>query len=307
MNILRYAFKNIFRNFFLSISSVLIITLLVFFVNILLLVVFASDKFIASINDRISLTINFQPGYDNTQIRSQEFLSGISKEFPGVDARYISRTDALTILSERNPDLASLVENIDDNPLPDSVRISNVPVRSYDSLNEFIANFQDILQYDKGSMDKKLLDYKTQYDQVSQIAKNLRALNTGVYILIGLFIFTVFAVVHMVIRNIIFFLQDEVRIIELVGGKPSFIYGPFILQGIVYVVLATICAFFIFYGISSFGVLSALSQGFQSVLEEFRQALLHVYFPLEMATAFGIGLLSALLASYKYIHSTIRE
>lgn len=144
-------------------------------------------------------------------------MSGITDTFSGVEVQYISRKDALAILSERNPDLASLVENIDDNPLPNSVRISNVPVSSYDRLNTFIAGFQDILQYDKGSLDKKLLDYRTQYEQVSQIANNLRALNMGVYVLIGLFIFTVFVVVHMVIRNIIFFLQDEVRIIELVG------------------------------------------------------------------------------------------
>lgn len=60
MNILRYAFKNIFRNFFLSVSSVLTIALLVFFVNILLLVVHSSDEFIATVNDKIAMTISFQ-------------------------------------------------------------------------------------------------------------------------------------------------------------------------------------------------------------------------------------------------------
>jgi hypothetical protein len=60
MNILRYAFKNIFRNFFLSISSILTIALLVFFVNILLLVVHSSETFIASVNDKIAVTISFQ-------------------------------------------------------------------------------------------------------------------------------------------------------------------------------------------------------------------------------------------------------
>lgn len=82
MNILRYAFKNIFRNFFLSASSVLTIALLVFFVNILLLVVQFSDEFIKSVNNRNAMAISFQKGYNNTQIRSQEFLSGAINNFP---------------------------------------------------------------------------------------------------------------------------------------------------------------------------------------------------------------------------------
>lgn len=132
MNILRYALKNIFRNFFLSASSVLIIALLVFFVNILLFVVHASDAFIRSVNDRISITINFREGYNNTQIRSEQFLSGVAQSFSGIRVEYISRADALAILSARNPDLASLVEHVDENPLPDSVRISNIPITEYE-------------------------------------------------------------------------------------------------------------------------------------------------------------------------------
>jgi len=81
MHHLRYAIKNIFRNIFLSASSVLIIGLLIFFVNILLFVIFSTDRFITSINDRISININFKDGYDNTQIRSKEFLSGITLSF----------------------------------------------------------------------------------------------------------------------------------------------------------------------------------------------------------------------------------
>lgn len=81
MNILRYAFKNIFRNFFLSASSILIISLLVFFVNILLFVLFATEKFIASVNDKISITINFRDGYNDSQVRSQMLIQGIQKSF----------------------------------------------------------------------------------------------------------------------------------------------------------------------------------------------------------------------------------
>ena len=82
----------------------------------------------------------------------------------------------------------------------------------------------------------------TQEIGISVVVDMLRSLEYGVYVLLGLFIFTVFAIVHMIIRNFIYFLQDEVEIIELVGGNASFVYGPFVVQGMFYTGIATIVA-----------------------------------------------------------------
>ncbi len=76
----------------------------------------------------------------------------------------------------------------------------------------------------------------------------LNILQATVYIFLALFVFTVAILVYMVIHNFIFFLQNEVRIIELVGGRPSFIYGPFILQGTLYALFASLVAFLTFLG-----------------------------------------------------------
>jgi cell division transport system permease protein len=215
MYLFRYALKNIFRNIFLSVSSILIIGLLVFFVNILLLVIFSTDRFITSINSRISININFQDGYDNSQLRSSEFLSGVTTSFSGVDVEYISREKALVLLTTRNPDLATLIEN-DSNPLPNSVRLSNIDINQYTNLNTYIGHFRDILQYDQGTLDKKLLDYRSQYERITGVIKMLNILQSTVYIFLVLFVFTVAILIYMVIHNFIFFLQNEVRIIELV-------------------------------------------------------------------------------------------
>lgn len=181
MHLLRYALKNIFRNIFLSASSILIIGLLVFFVNILIFVIFSTDRFITSINDRISININLQDGFDNTQVRSIEFLSGVTNSFSGIRVDYISRESALILLTTRNPDLATLIET-DSNPLPNSIRISNIDINQYTDLNSYIGRFRDILQYDQGSMDKKLLDYRSQYERITSVIKMLNILQITVYV-----------------------------------------------------------------------------------------------------------------------------
>lgn len=184
MNILRYAFKNIFRNFFLSFSSIITIGLLVFFVNILLLVVHSSDEFISQINKRIAIVISFQDGYDASKVRSQEFLSGALTSFPEMSVKYISKEEAWQIFSERHASLASIIEDARENPFPNSVRFSEIPIEKYEQFNDYIASYKDIIRYDKQDLSQKLLDYRMQYDNIMKTIEFLRLLTNAVYVLI---------------------------------------------------------------------------------------------------------------------------
>lgn len=307
MNILRYAFKNIFRNFFLSFSSIVTIGLLVFFVNILLLVVHSSDEFIANVNNKIAMTVTFSNGYNNSQVRSQEFLSGATTEFEGISVKYISREEAWQIFQKRHAELAAIVEEADSNPFPDVVQFSQIPIEKYEKFNDYIASYKDIIRYDAQDMNQKLLDYQAQYQNIMKTVELLRLLTQAVYVLIALFLFTVFVMVHMVIRNFIFFLQDEMRIIELVGGNPSFIYGPLMVQGIIYSVFGVIFAFLAFVIFRNAGGMTLLPSDLIGIFIRFYTLLSEKFLPLQLVAAVAIGIFSAILASYKYIHSTIRE
>ena len=305
MQLIRYALRNILRNVFLSASSILIIGLLVFFVHILTLVIFSTDRFITSINDRISISINLQNGYNNTQIRSIEFLSGVTASFSWVQVDYISREDALILLTTRNPDLATLIER-DANPLPNSIRLSNIDISLYSSLNVYIGRFRDILQYDQWALDRKLLDYRSQYDRIASVVEMLYFLQVAVYILLWLFVFTVAIVIYMVIHNFVFFLQDEIRIIELVWGSPSFIYGPFVIQGILYAMTATTLATLTFLALLSLIRSQPLFSDFVLFLSDFSEIFVtYSWFSIPFFAILGAS--SAFLASWRYIHSTIGE
>lgn len=307
MQLLRYALKNIFRNIFLSASSILIIGLLVFFVNILILVIFSTDRFITSITDRIAISINLKDWYTNEQIRSIEFFSGMSTSFSWIQVDYVSREDALGILAIRNPDLVTLIEQ-DTNPLPNSIRISRIGnnLDLYTALNIYIWRYRDIFQYWKSSIDQKLLDYQSQYSRIASVVEMLNILQIAVYILLGLFVFTVAIVIYMVIHNFIFFLQDEVRIIELVGGQPSFIYWPFIFQWMLYAGIATCISIVTFLWVITLMRSQSLFVDFLPFLSDFSNLFLSIAWLL-IPIFSSIGALSAFLASWKYIHSTMWE
>ncbi len=230
MRIFAYAFRNIVRNPFLSLSSIFVITLLIFFVNILLGVLFTSGRFIESVNDRISFTISFQSGYTVSDIRVRTLAETLQTAFTGISIDPISKKEAFALLKERNPDLTALIENSGENPLPDSLRIDNIPLDSYPDFDAIISSEKDMLFYDKDAMNAKYLDYKSQFDRITLVVKLLRTIEYGVYALLLLFLFTVAVILYTVIGNFVFFHRQEIEIIELVGGKSLYIYGPFLLQ-----------------------------------------------------------------------------
>jgi cell division protein FtsX len=75
----KYAIKNILRNKFLSISSVLVLTLLMFFINILVILHNVSFKLIDSINSKLTISLYLKDGYNQNSHDIKALLSEIHK------------------------------------------------------------------------------------------------------------------------------------------------------------------------------------------------------------------------------------
>jgi cell division transport system permease protein len=300
MRILKYAFRNIIRNPLLSISSIFVITLLIFFVNILLGVLYTSERFIAWVNDRISFTISFQSGYTVSDVRVRTLADALQTAFTGIAIETISKKQAFALLKERNPDLTALIENSWENPLPDSLRIDNIPLDQYSMFNEIISQEKDILFYDKDSLDRKYLDFQSQFQRVSTVVKLLSTLSYAVYALLGLFIFTVAVIIYTVIGNSIFFHKQEIEIIELVGGRSSFIYGPFLLQWAFYGSFATLLALALVVLLSALIPIDFIDGPLAHLHSHIHTALPRMFL-IEVVVFFSLGIISSFIALRRYV------
>jgi cell division protein FtsX len=183
------------------------------------------------VNNRISFTISFQSGYTVSDVRVRALADRLQSTLSGITIETISKREAFALLKERNPDLTALIENSGENPLPDSLRVDNIPLDDYGKFNDLVSEEKDILFYDKDAMNRKYLDYQSQFQRISFVVQFLQILEYGVYALLSLFLFTVSVIIYTVIGNSIFFHKNEIEIIELVGGRSLYIYGPFLLQG----------------------------------------------------------------------------
>ena len=79
IRIFKYSVKNIFRNKFLSLSSILVLTLLMFFINILFVVQDVSLNLIGSINSKLSISLYLNDEYGRNSIEVIDIIDDIKK------------------------------------------------------------------------------------------------------------------------------------------------------------------------------------------------------------------------------------
>jgi len=299
VRLLKYALKNTIRNPFLSLSSILVISLLIFFINTLFFIEYVTTSLTENINDRMSLSLNLKPGYtgDNSEVIAA--MSALKQASPSVSIEYLSKEEAFEILKKRDQELVRIIEGDKENPLPSSIVIKNIPLGEYPQIDSTVKRFKGIIQYDEERSQKSLVDYQSQYERIQGLINILLSIRYGIYGIISLFIFSVFIIIYNSIGNFVFFYRDEIKIIRLVGGENIFIYGPFSIQGFLYTLAAYALGTSVFvYLIKNINF--SLITDFPLFIDRFF-VLYGNIFLIELAVVTVVGILSGFLSSRRFI------
>ncbi|MDD5769544.1 MAG: permease-like cell division protein FtsX [Candidatus Gracilibacteria bacterium] len=291
--LLKYSIKNILRNKFLSFSSVLVLALLMFFINILMIVYNLSDNLIEVINSKLTISLYLKDDYPKESIDVQKLINDISMQTPNIKIEYKSKDEVLEEMRKKDEELVSIIRS--QNPLPATINLSNIKIEEYEKLNYIIESKLYILSDFKTS---SIYDYRTQYLKILKIIGILKTLKLALYIIIGIFLLSIFVITYSIIGNFIYHYRDEISITKLVGGSNSFIYGPFVFQGIIY----SIIGFFLSTNIFLL-ILNNISIVFdQSKVKEYvvNSDLSYILF-IQLIMFIIIGSVSSFLSSGKYM------
>lgn len=299
MRLLKYALKNTIRNPFLSLSSILVISLLIFFINTLFFIEYVTTSLTENINDRMSLSLNLKPGYtgDNSEVIAA--ISALKQASPSVSIEYLSKEEAFEILKKRDQELVRIIEGDKENPLPSSIVIKNIPLGEYPQIDATVKRFKGIIQYDEERSQKSLVDYHSQYERIQGLINILLSIRYGIYGIISLFIFSVFIIIYNSIGNFVFFYRDEIKIIRLVGGENRFIYGPFSIQGFLYTLAAYIFGTSVFVYLVK-NINFSLIIDFPLFIDRFFTLYSNILL-IELAVVIVVGMLSGFLSSRRFI------
>ncbi len=297
--ILKYSIKNILRNKFLSISSILVLTLLMFFINLLLVLHHTSFELINYVNNKMSISLYLDSKYDKNSKDVIDLISKLREESSFSEIKYRSQEEVLEDIKKQDIELVRILEK--QNPLPNTITISQIPLSDYEKIN-YIIEWKLYLFWDDQINRKNDIfsSYKSQYSRITWVIKKLKSLGIWVYVIIWIFVFAIWIITYSIIWNFIYYYREEIYITKLVWWSKAFIYWPFSLQWAIYSIIAFCISVSVFYFFIKLWIpkLFWIDYSLEFVLENASKI-----FPLELLLFITIWAFSWYFSSKKYLNN----
>jgi cell division transport system permease protein len=240
--IIKNGFINFGRNIWLAIAAIAMMGITL---TILLFAIIANATFahtISDLTDHIDVSVYLKDSVTEPQ------KNGLIKDLKNLDnvesVRYVSKADALQKYEKdnaANPLLLSAISQTD-NPLSAELHIKPKDPNQLDTIKTFLDKENiKALQSDPTSYSG---DRKAAIDNITKATHFIQQAGVvGIVVFILVSIMIIFNTIRMTIFN----RRDELVIMRLLGASPGFIRGPFIVETMLYGVLAaaisiTICA-----------------------------------------------------------------
>ena len=216
---IRDAFKSVFRNFSLSLASIMCATITLMIVAISLVIAGNVDKATESLKRELSIVVYLEKDAtddDSNYLKSTiEAINGVDKVIPK------SKEEWKLEISDYSSEIGAVFEAYDENPLLDSFVVMVKDVDKLDDITEKIRNFDKIesANYGEGTVDTII----SIFDVVEKVT----------FIVVILLVFVTAFLITNTIKLAIYARRNEIEIMRLVGASNIAIKLPFVVEGFV--------------------------------------------------------------------------
>ncbi len=296
----RAGFLGFLRNSMVSLASVLVMTITLSVLSGILLFSHVLTSTLKTVEDKVDVTAYIIPGTEEETIL--DLRDRVTKLPEVADASYISEKDALADFRIRHADdetTLRALDELDENPIGAMVNIRAKEISQYESIAKF---FDDTAALGAGTQSIiDHVDYNKNKDEIvaiQGILKKGRLL--GIIVTLVLVLLSIIVTFNTV-RLAIYFAREEISVMRLVGASRSHIRGPFIVEGALYGLVATLVTLVVFVPITAwFG--AKMTDFFQGI-NLFKYYISHLYIFVAVLAVFGMGLgaLSSVLATRRYL------
>lgn len=301
LRIFKFAFRDFYRNFWLSFNTISIILLSILSVNFLIVVNIVVNQAVQSVENRVNVSIYFNERASLEQVESLK--QRLTADIRLKSAEVITPTDALERFRARyqdDPEIISALDELSENPFSYSLVIQANELADYANVTAILDDpvyTQLIEQQDLSDLDS----HERAIARVNDISR--RAEQIGLTITLIL-IFNSVVVVLNAIRLNIYSHREEISIMKLVGAKNWMVRGPFVVESILYAFFGTLAALLVIYPMFTFvdpSIPSLLGQPF-SILAHY-QANWTTLILWQILGIFALNILSSILAMRRYLHT----
>ncbi len=244
--IIKFALQNFWRNFWLSFVTVTIIIFTLLSISSLLFVNVLTNEAIASVKDRVDISVFFKPEVSSAEIA---LIEKDIQAFPYVKSTsVISREETYKQFIKQHADDAVIQESLQElkeNPLGDTIVIKAVTIDDYSQLISDLntPNFADKIH------DKDFATHQEFLQQLQEITAKIKQIGL---LISAIFAFISLLIVFNTIRIGIYTHSEEISIMKLVGASNWFVRAPFLVNAILYGLVATTATLLILLPITKF-------------------------------------------------------
>lgn len=244
--IIRAGFIGFWRNAFVSLSAIFVIMITLLVVGGTILIGQLLDTALVQIGNKVDINVYMVTSAEEENI--QALKTSLENLTEVREVVYTSREDALEQFRKRHENdglTIQALEELDENPLGASLSIRANETSQYEGIATYLEE-----QRASESPEIQLID-KVNFNQNKEaIDKLTNIINTidrisfiTMLILVGASVLIAFNTIRLAIYTS----REEIGVMRLVGASNMFIRGPFVLQGVLYGVIAGVLTLLILY------------------------------------------------------------
>jgi cell division transport system permease protein len=244
--IVRAGFVGFWRNAFVNLTSVLVMTVALFMSATTLFSEYSLESALTELEQKVDINVYMvTTAEEDAVLALKSSLEGL----PDVrEVMYTSRENALLEFRERHKEdelTIRALEALEENPLSASLSIRAKETSQYESIAKFLEQHREAESPDAPLIDRiNYYQNKVSIDRlvgmIAQERKNNDMKN------IALFLVSIF-VAFNTIRLVIHGSREEISVMRLVGASDTFISAPFIISGIMQGIVASVLVLILLY------------------------------------------------------------
>lgn len=244
--ILLAGFRGFYRNRTVSLSSIFILTITLSIISSFYLSRAIFNYTLDQIREKVDVRVYFTIDASEDQVKDvQAKLVGL----PQVKSvTYTSREEALADFKEKHAGDQLTLQALDElgaNPFGASLSIIANDTSQYEAIATALTEGSGLLGDAASSVDK--INYYQLKDSIDKLNNIIGWTDTVGFWISMIFILMSCMIVYNTIRLAIFVYRDEIAVMKLVGASNMFIRGPFVVEALLYALVATILSLAFFY------------------------------------------------------------
>lgn len=298
--IIKAGFVNFSRGGIVSWAAVLqVVNALAVIVCIILLQALLYSS-LNLIKEKVDVTIYFTVGAPEEQIM---LLQSSLEKLPEVaTVSYTSAEEALEIFRERHKDdyaTIAALDEIGENPLGATLNVKTKEISQYEGIAEFLKSDNALVV---GSAS--IIDHSNYYDN-RLVIDRLNTIISGAqkfgFLLTLYLIVSSIIITFNTIRLTIYIAREEIGVMQLVGASKTRVRGPFMVEGAIYGVIATLITMVAFWPITAW-LGSRMTVFFGLNLYQYYVSNFFQIFAIILLSGIILGVISSYIAVRKYLN-----